>query len=162
MSTVAEQLRQAREAKNLTVEQVAEMTKLRTDHVRALEEGRFNVFSAIIYIRGSVKAYAKAMKLDEKTLLDTLTDELGRTEKFSEPPPLVETKKSFLDTLILLFAKLNWKVGFAGVIIIGVALVVGLSVFAWRHHQKSDPLKNLPPAIYSPANSSDLLPLPKK
>lgn len=162
MSTVAEQLRQAREAKNLTVEQVAEMTKLRTDHVRALEEGRFNVFSAIIYIRGSVKAYAKAMKLDEKTVLDTLTDELGRTEKFSEPPPLVETKKSFLDTLILLFAKLNWKVGFAGVIAIVVIVVAGMAFWAWRHHQTSDPLKNLAPAVYSPANSGDMLPLPKR
>ena len=162
MSTVAEQLRQAREAKSLTVEQVAEMTKLRTDHVRALEEGRFNVFSATIYIRGSVKAYAKAMKLDEKTLLDTLTDELGRTEKFSGLPPLVETKTTFLDTLILLFAKLNWKVGFAGVILIIVVVVAGMSFWAWRHHQKSDPLKNLPPAVYSPANSGDTLPLPKK
>ena len=162
MSTVAEQLRQAREAKNLTVEQVAEMTKLRTDHVRALEEGRFDVFSAIIYIRGSVKAYAKAMKLDEKILLDTLTEELGRTEKFSEPPPLVETKTTFLDTLILLFAKLNWKVGFAGVIAIVVIIIAGMSFMAWRHHQKSDPLKNLPPAVYSPANSGDTLPLPKK
>ena len=44
MSTVAEQLRSAREAKKLTVEQVAETTKIRTDHIRALEEGNFNVF----------------------------------------------------------------------------------------------------------------------
>ena len=42
MSTVAEQLRTAREAKNLTVQQVADVTKIRTDHVRALEEGDFN------------------------------------------------------------------------------------------------------------------------
>ncbi len=162
MSTVAEQLRQAREAKNLTVEQVAEMTKLRTDHVRALEEGRFNVFSATVYIRGSVKAYAKAMKLDEKAVLATLGDELGRTEKFSGLPPLVETKTTFLDTLILLFAKLNWKVGFAGVIAIVVVVVAGMSFWAWRQHQKSDPLKNLPPAVYQPANSSDTLPLPRR
>ena len=38
MSTVAEQLRQGREARGLTVEQVAEVTKIRTDHLRALEE----------------------------------------------------------------------------------------------------------------------------
>ncbi len=64
MSTVAEQLRLAREAKQLTVEQVAEMTKIRTDHLRALEEGNFAVFSAPIYIRGSVKNYAAALKLE--------------------------------------------------------------------------------------------------
>ncbi|MEY4918724.1 MAG: hypothetical protein RL616_2637 [Verrucomicrobiota bacterium] len=162
MSTVAEQLRAAREAKNLTVEQVAEMTKLRTDHVRALEEGRFNVFSATVYIRGSVKVYAKALKLEEPPLLAALDAELKGTEKFSEPPPLVETRKTFLDTLLLLLAKLNWKVGFAGVIAIVVIVVAGMAFWGWRHHQTSDPLKNLQPAIYSPAGAGDMLPLPKK
>ena len=45
MSTVAEQLRVAREARKLTIQQVADATKIRTDHIRALEEGNFNVFS---------------------------------------------------------------------------------------------------------------------
>ena len=45
MSTVAEQLRQAREAQKLTIQELAEITKIRSDHIRALEEGNFNVFS---------------------------------------------------------------------------------------------------------------------
>ena len=53
MSTVAEQLRSAREARKLTIYQVAETTKIRTDHIRALEVGNFEVFSAPVYIRGS-------------------------------------------------------------------------------------------------------------
>jgi cytoskeletal protein RodZ len=162
MSTVAEQLRTAREAKNLTVEQVAETTKIRTDHIRALEEGNFNVFSAPIYIRGSVKLYAGALKLDSAALLATLNAELGATEKYSEPPPLGETKKTLLDTLTLLLAKVNWKLGVAGVVLIGLAVVAVLSFLAWRHHKNSDPLKNLPPAIYQPANTGDTLPLPKR
>ncbi len=58
MSTVAEQLRQAREARNLTEQQIVEITKIRTDHLRALEEGNFDVFSAPVYIRGFVRSYA--------------------------------------------------------------------------------------------------------
>jgi cytoskeleton protein RodZ len=162
MSTLAEQLRTAREAKNLTVQQVADATKIRTDHVRALEEGKFNAFSATIYIRGSVKIYAKLLKLDEAPLLATLDAELKTTEKFSEPPPLVETKKTLLDTLLLLLAKLNWKVGFAGLVAMAAVVALGLSFLAWRHHQTSDPLKNVPPAVYQPASSGDTLPLPKK
>jgi cytoskeleton protein RodZ len=162
MPTVAEQLRVAREASQLTIEQVADLTKIRTDRVRALEAGKFEAFSATVYIRGSVKAYAKALKLDEAQLLATLDGELKATEKFSEPPPLVETKRTLLDTLILLLAKLNWKIGFAGIGILALAMIVGLSVLAWKHHQKSDPLKNLPPAVYQPASSGDTLPLPKK
>lgn len=162
MSTVAEQLRVAREAKQLTIEQVAELTKIRTDRVRALEAGQFDAFSATIYIRGSVKNYAKLLKLDEVKLLAALDAELKATEKFSEPPPLVETKKTFIDTLTLLGAKLNWKIGFAGIGIIVFLVLAGAGVWAWRHHRSSDPLRNLPPAMYQPANSGDTLPLPKK
>jgi|ERR1017187_8338491 cytoskeleton protein RodZ len=162
MSIVAEQLRAARETSKLTIEQIADLTKIRTDRIRALEAGKFEAFSATVYIRGSVKAYAKALKLDEAQVLSALNEELKGIEKFSEPPPLVETRKTFLDTLTLLWAKLNWKVGFAGIGIIALGMVAGLSVLAWKHQQKRDPLKNLPPAVYQPANSGDTLPLPKK
>ena len=163
MQTVGEQLRAAREAGRLTIEQVADATKIRTDHVRALEAGEFNAFSATIYIRGSVKNYARLLKMDQTRLLADLDKELNATEKFSEPPPLVETKKTFIDTLILLWAKLNWKIGFAGSVIIGFVVVVALGVWALRHHRAHDPLKNLPPAVYQqPANPGNTLPLPKK
>ena len=160
MSTVAEQLRAGREAKNLTVEQVAEATKIRTDHIRALEEGNFNVFSAPIYIRGSVKNYANTLKLDTASLLATLDAELGKTEKYSEPPPLSDAKKTFLDDLTLVLAKLNWKMGIAGLAILAVIVITISVFFAWRHHKPSDPLKNLPPAV-APSRSGDTLPLPK-
>src|SRR5256885_16408736 len=62
MSTVAEQLRQAREAQNLTVHQIAEITKIRTDHIRALEEGNYNVISAPVYIRGFIRSYATILQ----------------------------------------------------------------------------------------------------
>lgn len=162
MSTVAEQLRAAREARKLTVEQVADATKIRTDHVRALEAGTFTAFSATIYIRGSVKIYARLLKLDEAKLLAELAAELKGTDKFSEPPPLIEARKTILDAVILLLAKLNWKVGFVGVVAIVMVVAAGLSAWLWRNHKTSDPLKNLPPAVYQPASSGDTLPLPRK
>jgi len=162
MSTVAEQLRSAREAKKLTVEQVADMTKIRTDHIRALEEGNFDVFSAPIYIRGSVKNYATTLKLEVSPLLALLDAELGRTENFSEPPPLTDQKKTIVDHLTLVLAKLNWKVGFAGLFILAVIVLGIIGYAAWKHRQKSDPLKNLPPAVYQPAKPANTLPLPKR
>src|SRR5690349_8897940 len=143
MSTVAEQLRTAREARKLTIEQVAEMTKIRTDHVRALESGQFNAFSATIYIRGSVKNYAKLLKLDETSLLADLDAELKGTEKFSEPPPLVETKKTIIDTMMLQLAKLNWRLGFTGGVIVVTIVVTCFGLWALRHHRTKDPTKNL-------------------
>ncbi len=161
MSTVAEQLRAGREAKNLTVEQVAEMTKIRTDHLRALEEGNFNVFSAPIYIRGSVKNYASALKLDTAKLLAALEAELKGTQKFSEPPPLSDQKKTIVDEITLMLAKVNWKLGLAGLAILALAVIIGVSIWAWGHHQKTNSLQNLAPARYQPGNAGDTLPLPK-
>ena len=161
MSTVAEQLRSAREAKNLTVEQVAEMTKIRTDHIRALEEGNFSVFSAPIYIRGSVKNYAGVLKLDVPQMLASLAAELKGTEKYSEPPRLSDQKKTFVDKITLVLAKVNWKVGLAGVVVVFLALVVGLMIWTLRNHRQRSTVPNLPPARYQPAHPSDTLPLPK-
>jgi cytoskeleton protein RodZ len=162
MSTVAEQLRGAREAKKLTVQQVADATKIRTDHIAALEEGNFSVFSAPIYIRGSVKNYATLLKLDLPPLLAALDSELKGTEKFSEPPPFTEESRKPLDHLIYLLAKLNIKVIFAVVAILGIVIVIGVVNAVLKHHKNNDPLVNLPPARYEPASSGDTLPLPKK
>ncbi len=138
------------------------MTKISSDHLRALEEGNFGAFSATIYIRGSVKNYSNLLKLDAPQMLALLDAELKSTEKFSEPPPLTEQKKSVVDDIALMVAKLNWKVGFAGIGIVIIGMVVISTVLALKHHRKSDPLKNLPPAVYQPASAGDTLPLPKK
>jgi cytoskeletal protein RodZ len=162
MPTVAEQLRAAREAKNLTVQQVADGTKIRTDHIRALEDGNFNVFSAPIYIRGSVKNYAALLKLDVPQLMAALDGELKGTKKFSEPPPFTGQSNTPFDRLIFLLPKLNLKAMLIAAGILAVVLIVAIGGWAWRLHKKSDALAGLPPAIYQPASSGDTLPLPKK
>src|SRR6266404_236159 len=101
MDTVAEQLRRAREAQKLNIYQVAEITKIKTDHIRALEAGTYDSFSAPVYIRGFVRTYAKVLKLDETQVVSDLEAELGQTEKFREPPPLVEKTRSPLDFFML-------------------------------------------------------------
>jgi cytoskeletal protein RodZ len=159
MSTVAEQLRAARESQNLTIAQVAEATKIRTDHIRALEEGNFNVFSAPIYIRGSVKNYALRMKLDVPQIMAALNAELGQTEKFSEPPPLTEESSKPIDRLMFLLSKLNWKVGAAGAAVLGIFLVIFLISLAVRHHKPGNALAGLQPAVYQSASAGQTLPL---
>jgi cytoskeletal protein RodZ len=160
MSTVAEQLRAAREAQGLTIQQVADATKIRTDLIRALEEGNFNVFCAPIYIRGSVKNYATRLKLDVAQIMTALDAELGRTEKFSEPPPLTEATNTPVDRLMFLLSKLNWKAGVAGTTVLGIVVAVFFIAFAWRHNKHSDALVGLQPAVYQSANAGQTLPLP--
>ena len=156
MPTVAEQLRAARESKNLSIHEVAEITKIRTDHIRALEEGNFDMFVAPVYIRGFTRTYATLLKLDVPQLIKALELELGKTEKFAEPPRLSENKKGALDFVMLQFSKVNLR---RGGIVLGVLIVAGivyLTVWVARRNQNADPSRGLPPARYqSPARNSD-------
>jgi cytoskeletal protein RodZ len=162
MSTVAEQLRQAREAKNLTIQQVAEITKIRTDHLRALEEGNFNVFAAPVYIRGFIRTYATLLKLDVTQTMAALEGELGQTQKFAEPPALTVPPRGTLDFVMLQLSKVSWRKGLLG---LGAALVVLGGVagcLAWRHYRSSAPLKGMKPGVYQSSHGTpgDTLPLP--
>ena len=64
MATVGEYLRAGRAARQLTLHQVGETTKIRTDYLEALESGDYNRFVAPVYIRGFVRAYATMLRLD--------------------------------------------------------------------------------------------------
>lgn len=162
MSTVAEQLRTAREAKHLTVQQVAEITKMRTDHLRALEEGNFDVFSAPVYIRGFVRSYSTLLKLEVPRIMAELESELGKTNKFAEPPPLSDRPRGLVDFITLQFAKVDWR---KGVVVVGIAVVLLAALLVYlvaKRYRSSDPLQSLEPGLYNSTQriSSETLPLP--
>ena len=161
MPTVSEQLRQAREAQKLTIHQAAEVTKIRTDHLRALEEADFDIFSAPVYIKGFIRSYAGYLKLDVPRIMRELEAELGQTTKFAEPPPLTNEPKGVLDFFMLQFSKLDWR---AGAVIAGVAVllvVIAVVMLISRHYKKADPLVGLKPGMYHSTQhySGDTLPL---
>ena len=158
--TVAEQLRQAREGQKLTIQELAEITKIRTDHIRALEEGNFNVFSAPVYIRGFVRTCSTLLKMDVPQVMSSLEGELGQTVKFREPPPLTAQPKTPVDFVMLQLSKVNWR---RGALVLGgltVVVVIILAVALRSHAKRTDPLSGVKPAVYQPNNSGQTLPLP--
>ena len=162
MATVSEQLRQAREDQELTIQQAAEVTKIRGDHLRALEEGNYAAFAAPVYIRGFVRTYANILKLDVGRVIATLDEELSQSEKFREPPSLMVPTRGPLDFLMFQLSKFNWRVG----LVIGAGVVVLIVSFgfyrSWWQRPAADPLANLGPGLYQapPNSSAELLPLP--
>jgi len=162
MPTVAEQLRAAREAQGLSIYQVAEITKIKTDHVRALEDGNYTTFAATVYLRGFVRTYATLVRLDVPAVMALLEAELSHTEKFHAPPPLSREPRAFLDVVMLQMSKVNWRVALPSVGAALALLVLVLGYRAWRGHQAKDPLNGLGPGLYQPSQkqSGDTLPLP--
>jgi cytoskeletal protein RodZ len=162
MSTVAEQLRQAREAQNLTVQQVAEITKIRSDHIRALEEGNYDVFSAPVYIRGFVRTCSTLLKLDVPQVMGALDEELSEHQKFSEPPPFTDTRRGPLYFITLILSKVDWRKSLIGLGVIAALGIIVLVIVVWRHHLTTDPLAGLKPGVYHSTQSvsGETLPLP--
>jgi cytoskeletal protein RodZ len=161
MATVAEQLRTAREAQKLTVHQIADITKIRTDHLRALEDGNFDLFVAPVYIRGFVRTYAGLLKLNVPQVMSALEGELSRTEKFSEPPRFSAPPRGVLDLVMLQLSRVNWRVASLVLVVLAGLAVLASIYLVWRRHRTHDPLSGLPPAVYrTPGkDSGDTLPL---
>ena len=54
-----------------------------------------------------MKNYATLLKLDVPAIMAALNVELGQTEKFKEPPPLMEESNTPLDHVMFWLSKLN-------------------------------------------------------
>lgn len=153
MASVAEQLRTAREAQKLTIQQIAEITNVRADHIRAIEEGNYDVFSAPVYIRGFVRSYAKILKLDVPSLIATVDAELGQTEKFSEPPPLTDQPRTMVDWITLQLSKIDWRkalIVLAVLVAGGVIYGIVATIFGGPRSGSATSAK---PAIYRPVTN---------
>lgn len=67
---LADILRSTREARGWSLELVSEMTRVRQSYLEALEQAAYDVLPPRAFAIGYVKAYAKALGLDEETLAD--------------------------------------------------------------------------------------------
>ncbi len=157
--TVGEQLRQAREAQKMDLHEIVEMTKIRSDHLRALEEGNYSIFSAPVYIRGFVRTYSNLLKLDTAQILQQLGRELADSGQVD--PSLTRPVGSILDSAMFQLAKLSRRLAWPAVAAAAVLLAVMGSYLMWRHARNADPTTGLGPGYYQVApNTGDTLPLP--
>ena len=65
MSSFGEKLKQEREKRKITLEQISDSTKIGTRMLRALEEDKFNQLPGGIFNKGFVRAYSRCVGLDE-------------------------------------------------------------------------------------------------
>jgi cytoskeletal protein RodZ len=59
-----EAIRRVREARNLTVAQIAERTRVTRHHVENIEAERFSALPAPVYLRGILLSIARELRLD--------------------------------------------------------------------------------------------------
>ena len=99
-----QQLRKAREARSLSLEQAAQATRIRVHYLKALEEGNIEALPSNAQVRGFLRAYAGYLKLDPQPLLDALDgtplpESMPLTRRAVEAPPkLPETPAELIFT----------------------------------------------------------------
>jgi len=84
---VGDQLRQAREAKGLTLDDVAAQTRIPIRHLRSIEDSRWEDLPAVTYTVGFARNYANAVGLDGAEIGRTLREQVGGVDRPSAVSP---------------------------------------------------------------------------
>ncbi len=77
MESVGEFFKQVRETKGLTIDNVASKTRIRSDFVKALEDGNFAKLPDQVFARGFVRSYARSLGLDEEDAIHRFIQSAG-------------------------------------------------------------------------------------
>ena len=78
--TIGERLEEARKRKGISIREVSEATKIRSDYIMSMEDNSMEIPLPEIYKRGFLKNYAKFLKIDpDKILTDYVAQQKGRS-----------------------------------------------------------------------------------
>lgn len=126
-SSVGVELRQQREALNLTLADVADRTRIPLRHLGAIEKGQYDNLPAATYSAGFVKTYARLLGLDGDNLSRRFREEIAGhfvpTQRYEpyEPADPARTPSRWL----------AWSA-------LGLALILGLVYLYWRGSQTGE------------------------
>ena len=74
MNSFGEELRKEREARNISLEEIAEATKIHIKFLKAIEENNFEILPGEFFIKNFIRAYANYLGLDEREVLNRYYD----------------------------------------------------------------------------------------
>jgi len=117
MRTFSEKLREARESKGLTLEELASSTKISLRVLRAVEAGDFEVLPQT-YVRGFLKTYATEVGLDPVQVVRDFEAHVKTTsEIFAQPRGMEKARSRTLSPFI-------WGGVICALAVVGIAFLV--------------------------------------
>ncbi|MGE7850223.1 helix-turn-helix domain-containing protein [Bacillus paramycoides] len=97
MTELGQKLKEAREAKGLSMDQLHEITKIQKRHLVAIEEGNYDVLPGAFYARAFIKQYADAVGLNGEELLVEYQSTIPQSE--NREVPQVSTGQKTQETM---------------------------------------------------------------
>ncbi|GGE64991.1 helix-turn-helix domain-containing protein [Priestia taiwanensis] len=139
MTELGQVLKEAREAKGISLDELQESTKIQKRYLVSIEKGNFNVLPGDFYVRAFIKQYADAVGLDSKQLIEnhfsTTPNTIPQTEDKEEKEEPVLTRKEKVSVK-------NSKVMDYIPRILVVSAIIGVLVAAWFIFQAKAPTVN--------------------
>ena len=134
VGTFGERLQREREMRGITLEEIAEATKIGTRSLRALEEQDFDKLPGGIFNKGFVRAYSKYLGIDEDQAVadyQTAVNEAQAAGKVSRPeyvPPEIQEAERPPEPV-----RIPWSllIGIALVVVVGFAAKSYYSQHGW-------------------------------
>ena len=147
MEPLGEYLKQAREKKKLSLEQIASQTRIQEHHLQALESEDFANLPAKVFAKGFVRSYAKALGLDEEEAIQCFLETSGTFYDQSQPEqnqPHVQVKLEAAPR-----QSMNWNLVVAALVVIAAG-----AVWYGLPKQQETPMALPEPEISSPVETT--------
>ena len=96
MTELGNILKEAREAKGLSLDELQSITKIQKRYLLGIEEGNYSMMPGKFYVRAFIKQYAEAVGLDQEQLFEQHKNEIPSTynEELPEQLSRVQSRKS--------------------------------------------------------------------
>ncbi len=148
LERIAELLKKAREEKGKSLEEIARETKINIRYLEAIEKAEPSSVPAPIYLKGYIKAYAKALGLSHTPFIELLDDFYRRQSKAFGREEAIEPQPERIEDLE---GRRLLPISPAGVILVAGFIVVILSlIFIFR-------AKGTDEGLYAPEGLSSLV-----
>ncbi|WP_458368353.1 RodZ domain-containing protein [Peribacillus frigoritolerans] len=143
MTELGNRLKEAREAKGLSLEDLQELTKIQKRYLIGIEEGNYSMMPGKFYVRAFIKQYCEAVGLDSEEIFEQYKSEIPSvySEELPEQLSRVQSRKTIPagdSKVVELLPKI-----LAAVLVIGAAVLIWVLVSNYMSNPDNEDKKNV-------------------
>lgn len=159
MTELGNRLKEAREEKGMSLDDLQAATKIQKRYLTALEEGNYDIIPGKFYVRAFIKQYAEAVGIDSEHLFEEFKKDIPNSyndevsEKLSSIKPQRELPKSASKALELLPTLL---VAAGVIVVIAIIYVIVQAVNGGGNQQAEGPKTEESQSKYDVSKDSPL------
>ena len=130
MTELGNRLKEAREARGLSLDNLQDITKIQKRYLKGIEEGNYDSIPGKFYVRAFIKQYGEAVGLDPESLFDEYKHEIPSVYEEQVVESLSRSGARKSDDGVSKFLEMLPR-------IIITLVIVGIIVLAWFFIQKA-------------------------